>query len=62
MLAATDEKYSLNLFATASGSEVDSPFISSEVSLFFFVFGFSTEFITFQVDFESEIHESNLSL
>ena len=60
-MAATDEKYSLNLFATASGSEVDSPFIPSEVSFFFFEFDFSTEFITFQVDFESEMHESNSS-
>ena len=60
-MAATDEKYSLNLFTTASEAEVDSPFISSEVSFLFFEFGFSAEFITFQVDFESEIHESNLS-
>ena len=52
----------IEFFATASRLEVDSPFISSEVSFFFFKFGFSTEFITFQVDFESEIHESNLSL
>ena len=52
-LQVTDEKYSLNLFDTEYGFDVNSPSISRVVSIFFLEFGFKTLSITFQISFES---------